>query len=168
MFEFGEESGKSRIIAGEFFAKGTKAPYAYFRPVRVNGRDEYGRIIGGTLANGVITGGTFVPANVTISSVASSAGLAVPYLKTFSGSASPSDNPAQREWREMGKYQIVCAGLDDLFGTVDANGTIPQQLFRLTPGMIQDPDWATSGIWFSDGDFDNITSFASGRLEDEG
>jgi hypothetical protein len=57
----------------------------------------------------------------------------------------------KRPWRNGEKFQIVATGLDETFGD-GSNGNL-----RLSK----------RGNGFSEGDMDNLTNFAEGRLEDE-
>lgn len=66
--------------------------------------------------------------------------ICVPYLDPPKGSL---------QWAEAGKFQIICAGLDGIFGTA------PDRRYRKL------------GENFSEYDYDNITNFSEGTLEDE-
>lgn len=68
-------------------------------------------------------------------------GFAVPYRNT--GTAD--------QWREQDKFQLISAGMDESFGAAD--GTTPRE--------------TKTGTGFTQGDFDNITNFSEGTLEDE-
>ena len=93
--------------------------------------------------------------------------ICVPYLEFNPTAAVPNPLPPQnqldasgvnpRQWAEAGKFQIICAGLDGRFG----NG--------LVGGSPQEFRYRRLGLNFSDdgGDFDNITNFSEGTLEDE-
>ncbi len=93
-------------------------------------------------------------------------GYCVPYLEFNPTTAVPNPlDPSQqlvngvnpRQWPEAGKFQIISAGLDGRFGNALVGGS-PQE-FR----------YRRLGLNFSDdgGDFDNITNFSEGTLEDE-
>jgi len=146
-----------RMFTGMYLAPATKSPYCYFRTHSVNGNEEYGMLSG--------SGSVIVPSSCDNATLANKAGLAVPYLEDTD---TPSNPTVKRNWLNPGKYQIISTGLDGKFSsTDDVSGTpVPPQLWRMVPSFIQDPAWGTSGIWFSEGDYDNLTNCGSGRLED--
>ena len=116
------------------------SPYVYFRAVRDNttGVFEYGGI----------SGSTFTPA-----SYGAGTNVCVPYLANVLGataSATPNTSTDQRVWCSPEKFQIIAAGLDGEF----ANAASP---FR----------FATLGDGLTDADYDNLTNFAKGELQDE-
>ncbi len=142
------------------------APYVYFKSRRVGlpvatpqfQYDEFAFVDSG----GVVHPLSYPP----FSSPVAPYGYCVPYLE-FNPTASVSTplDPTQqlvggvnpRQWPEAGKFQIVSAGLDGLFGNALVGGS-PQE-FR----------YRKLGLNFSDdgGDFDNVTNFSEGTLEDE-
>jgi type II secretory pathway pseudopilin PulG len=179
-YNFNDESGKARLSAAGFFPPGLEEPYVYFCSHTVNGNDEYGRVVGSGNSS------TFLPAQYN--SVTNSDSIAVPYLQdavdpnnaanglawllaNVGDGALYSIDPTKvkRLWRNDGKYQIIAAGFDNRFSTTDNDGTtdVPPQRWRIVPDLSQATNWATSGIWVSQGDYDNITGFAAGELEDE-
>lgn len=144
----------------------TAAPYVYFKSRRLGlpanqpqfQYDEYA-VVG---ANGVVHPLSYP----LLGSSPAPFGYCVPYLEFHptAAVATPLD-PAQqlvngvnpRQWPEAGKFQIISAGLDGQFGNALVGGS-PQE-FR----------YRRLGLNFSDdgGDFDNITNFSEGTLEDE-
>ncbi len=142
-------------------AAATPAPYVYFRSRRlalpVNQPlyqyDEYAYVDN----NGVVR---------PLSYAFAADSVCVPYLEFNPTAALPAPlDPTQqlvngvnpRQWPEAGKFQIISAGLDGRFG----NG--------LVGGSPQEFRYRRLGLNFSDdgGDFDNITNFSEGTLEDE-
>lgn len=107
--------------------------------------------------------------------------VAVPYLDAFPGAApywdadvddptdttivpapSPTDVSSStgltslhyvRRWRNLEKFQVLCAGLDGQYGDI----TLPQHAFRFT----------RTGQNFTQQDPDNMGDFSEGALEDE-
>jgi prepilin-type N-terminal cleavage/methylation domain-containing protein len=121
------------------------APYVYFRPVRDNttGRFEYG-----AAADGV-----FTPFKYGVGD-----NYCVPYL--VDASADPPVAPAaERVWQAAETYQIIAAGLDGLFSTNTPDSLVP-------PPPL-DFRYSSVGKNFSDGDYDNLTSFTQGELQSE-
>lgn len=125
------------------------APFVYFRAVKSNttGNFEYGA------ANE--TSGEFEPF-----SYGSTPNVCVPYLED-AYDLNPvlpvhATDPTIRirTWRAPDTYQIIAAGLDGVFST--STPTAPQA-FR----------FSKVGENFTDGDYDNLASFAAGELEDE-
>jgi len=117
-----------------------QTPYVYFRARRdaVTGRFEYGAVIPTTT--------TFF----LFSYRTPSGDMCYPYMDGYPGdpavlSAATTDRP----WCERQKYQIITAGMDNSFGQ-------PSERWR---------DKVT-GLGITNADFDNITSFADGKLED--
>lgn len=182
-YKFGDDSNKSRLIGGMFFPPGIKeAPYVYFRSRKINdnGRDEYGMVVGSGPS------AILEVSSHTLNTVAATAGVAVAYLEDAVGgndatvkleallALSPTvldsvdRNLVKRNWKGEGQYQILASGWDGTFSTEDLDGSVlvSPQRWRLVPDLSRDLNWPASGIWFSDGDFDNIASFASGELED--
>jgi len=108
-----------------------RTPYVYFRARReaATGRFEYGAVVNNSF--------------VCFSYIHGSNNLCVPYM----------DGPitADRPWCEQQKYQIITAGMDNVFGSIDATCYLRN---------------LTTGDGISDADFDNITSVADGKLED--
>ena len=128
-----------------------QAPYVYFRAVKdaTTGRYEYG----------YASSGTFTPL-----SYGSGSNVCVPYLENaydLNPTALVNPNVATepaRVWRAPETYQIIAAGLDGVFST--NTPTTPAGapfLFR----------FSIVGEQLSDGDYDNLASFAEGELEDE-
>jgi prepilin-type N-terminal cleavage/methylation domain-containing protein len=86
----------------------------------------------------------------------------------------------ETRWESAGTYQIICTGLDGLYG---ARPGAPAALQAVPASDLQPPTLAKSsdhvvfssftspatkaGTEFYDGDNDNMTSFASGELEDQ-
>jgi prepilin-type N-terminal cleavage/methylation domain-containing protein len=121
-----------------------QSPYVYFRAVKTSSGDyEYGD---------VDDGGTdlFDPF-----SVGSGSNVCVPYLEDAIN-LTPTDPADARTWRAPDTYQIIAAGVDGVHSTLlDGGGDPPPFRFsRVAEG-------------FTDGDYDNLTSFAKGELEDE-
>jgi hypothetical protein len=130
----------------KYYPPSVDAPYVYFRARRdpVSARFEYGVMF----PDGV-TCNPFAYRYRTVDNAC------VPYMD----SAPTAQNP--RPWCEPQKFQIITAGLSDggLFGSAttvaSALAAAPDRFHNLTTG---------DGI--SNFDFDNITSFAEGKLED--
>jgi prepilin-type N-terminal cleavage/methylation domain-containing protein len=121
-----------------------QAPYVYFRarPDGKSERFEYGATNLKTLF-------------VWYAYLAPSGETCFPYLNGYTGD--PSDpnianilrNPlTDRPWSDRQKFQIIAAGMDNQFGS----GTAWRDL--------------VTGLGITNADFDNITSFADGKLED--
>lgn len=121
------------------------SPYVYFRAVKNSstGNFEYG------LATGPAAGDTFVPFSYTVAAD----NICVPYLED-AASLTPTTLDAARVWRAPDTYQIIAAGLDGVFSTS-------------TPAAPQPFRFSRVGENFTDGDYDNLASFAAGELEDE-
>ena len=73
-------------------------------------------------------------------------GDCVPYMSGLTGDPAVPDT--DRPWSDRQKFQIIAAGMDNQFGS----GTAWRDL--------------ATGLGISNADFDNITSFADGKLED--
>ncbi len=126
-------------------------PYVYFRAVKnnVTGYFEYGDADG----NGVFAPFTY----------GSGTNVCVPYLenaydKTPVLLKNPDPKLPARKWRTPETYQIVAAGLDGTFSTYDS------------PVVLNDPRnfrFSLIGEKLTDGDYDNLASFAEGELENE-
>jgi prepilin-type N-terminal cleavage/methylation domain-containing protein len=121
---------------------GVDTPLVYFRArkdLTTNNRWEFGSVSGNTFTPFTCNSGT---------------GIAVPYLDGTDASTAGVDfsvASVKRPWRNGEKFQIVATGLDETFGD-GSNGNL-----RLSK----------RGNGFSEGDMDNLTNFAEGRLEDE-
>ena len=120
------------------------APYVYFHARRdaVSGQVEFGVSTSST---------TFTPFSYTHAA----GNVCVPYMNgTTSGNyATPT---TVRPWAGEQPYQIICAGLTDgNFGVFSQNPSATVPDFRNL----------TTGEGISQADFDNITSFAQGKLE---
>ncbi len=87
----------------------------------------------------------------------------MPSTAGATGNAAQTDtaNPtAARRWCSGGKFQIISAGLDDEFGDgPDLTTPLPEARLRFSE--------SGDNLSKNDGDFDNLTSFAGGRLENE-
>lgn len=118
------------------------APYVYFRAVKntATSRFEYGA------AN---NSGTFEPFSCGVSP-----NICVPYLEN--ASSDPPSDPVNhtRVWRAPETYQVIAAGLDGQFSTD-------------TPAAPTAFRYSKIGTNFTDGDYDNLASFAEGELEKE-
>jgi len=79
------------------------------------------------------------------------ANICVPYLRDVKGS-DPSATISERMWNKEDSFQIIAPGVDEAFGNGGAAN------FRVS----------TLSDTFSenDGDYDNLTNFSEGRLED--
>ena len=125
------------------------SPYVYFRAVKNNasGNFEYGD------AN---DSDVFEPF-----SFGSGANVCVPYLEDAYDPAptipvhTTTPTTRLRLWRSPETYQILAAGLDGVFSTDTPSGA--PFAFR----------FSKVGQNFSDGDYDNLASFAEGDLEKE-
>lgn len=151
---------------------GDNAPYVYFRAYRgIAGRYEYGQVL--DAQDPVGEPDRYVPPYYD--HLGAGTNIAIPYTETqptdpdnplahtIDERLAPVLKPADeylRRWRNPEKFQILCAGLDGQYGdddAVDSNGD--PAVFRYT----------RSGFGFSknDGDLDNLTNFAKGRLRVE-
>jgi prepilin-type N-terminal cleavage/methylation domain-containing protein len=121
------------------------SPYVYFRAVKIGAKYEYG----------AVNGTTFTPVKVDFGGD----NICVPYLED---ACDPPDSPVNpddatlpaRIWRAPETYQILSAGLDGVYSTNDG---APPAAFRVS----------RLGVGFSNGDYDNLASFAEGELEAE-
>ena len=71
-------------------------------------------------------------------------------------------------WNAEEKYQIICSGLDDLFGTRQTPAP-PVQYLPATPlpaPPVYNYPITTTGANFAEDENDNLTSFSDGKLED--
>ena len=116
------------------------SPYVYFRAVKDNatGKFEYG----------AVTPGAFSPFKFGAGD-----NVCVPYLEDASV-PSPVNDTDTRVWRDPETYQIIAAGLDGVFSSN-------------TPSAPVDFRFSKVGENFTDGDYDNLASFAEGELENE-
>jgi len=150
-----------------------QAPYVYCKARRLaaaSNRYEYG-----LPDNSIPADAAIVPA-CYVHGPSATKNVAVPYLDEYPGPSphwDDSSNPASssatdlldrnyiRRWRNLEKFQIICAGLDGQFGDIaqDPSSGVDNYRFR----------FSRSGDNFSvDGqDFDNQTNFTDGTLEDE-
>lgn len=120
------------------------SPYVYFRAVKIGANYEYG----------AVDGATFIPYQIGEGN-----NICVPYLED---ACDPPDSPVNpddatlpaRIWRAPETYQILSAGLDGVYSTNDG---APPAAFRVS----------RLGVGFSNGDYDNLASFAEGELEAE-
>ena len=125
------------------------APLVYFKAVKstVNGKFEYGEVIDNVTGEFLLL--SFEDTNSPDPS------YCVPYV-----TKAPVAPPVDRNWESPESYQIICSGMDSLFGDrLTAEVATPTFAnFRVT----------STGENFSDddGDFDNLTSFSTGKLED--
>lgn len=134
---------------------GLDTPYVYFKARMLgNGRYEYGYDDGNN---------RFVPFSLDLNQ----GGVCVPYLEK----AWRSGDPAQelyptpsgierdvRKWANLKTFQILSAGLDGEFGLTDTSQPAD---FRFLPSE-ENP----GGKNLTEGDFDNLTNFLDGQLED--
>jgi prepilin-type N-terminal cleavage/methylation domain-containing protein len=126
-----------------YYAAGLETPLVYFRAHKdttTNNRWEYG----------VVSGTAFAASSCNCGL----AGIAAPYMdgeKPESVNVPWATASSNRAWRNSEKFQIISTGLDDTFGD-GSNGNL-----RLSK----------RGNGFTEGDMDNLTNFAQGRLEDE-
>jgi type II secretory pathway pseudopilin PulG len=155
-FKLGEPRSKpyydfdtERLNTGRLMQPGIRpaSPYVYFRAVKDSdsGRFEYG----------VTSGASFMPYLFAFSTD----NICVPYLEDcIPPSASDPPDPAlaahRRVWRAPESYQIIAAGLDGVFSTNTPAAPLPFRYSKL-------------GENFTDGDYDNLASFAEGELESE-
>lgn len=138
---------KNRLDGYQFFPAKIQpaAPYVYFRAVKDAdaGKFEYGAHND--------SGGNF-----EVLQFGSGDNICVPYLED-----AESENPiaahAKRAWRAPETFQILSAGLDGVYSTNDNTTPATPALFRVSK----------YGVGFSNGDYDNLASFAEGELEDE-
>jgi general secretion pathway protein G len=148
-----------------------QVPFVYFKSRRITvagGRYEYA-------VSDFATNPSMVPACYVHGPTAME-NVAVPYLDEYPGtkpywSNSNSGPPASsslvdlqkpeyiRRWRNLEKYQIVCAGLDAQFGNVTQNPGSGVDLYRFR--------FTKSGDNLTGLDLDNLTNFTQGTLEDE-
>lgn len=141
-----------------------QAPYAYFKSRRIpaaNNRYEYA-----CTDDSDVTKAKIIPAYYAHQPTPSKSteNIAVPYLDGPPTSNTVADLQARttiRRWRNLEKYQIICAGLDGHFGNVDEDAATAVDLYRFRSSR--------SGNNLSEGgqDFDNLTNFTEGTLEDE-
>jgi prepilin-type N-terminal cleavage/methylation domain-containing protein len=132
------------------------SPYVYFRAVKNNasGNFEYGDATDSDV---------FEPF-----SFGSGANVCVPYLEDAYDVAPTSQvNPIDpdkraRLWRSPETYQIIAAGLDGVFSTDTPSPVTPPTLPNPAPFRF-----SKVGQNFSDGDYDNLASFAEGDLQRE-
>lgn len=127
----------------------TKAPYVYFK-CRNN---EYGATDSASAPTQVYPSVCEYAAN----------NFAVAYLEPPNDPTEANWKPnapgSARLWRNPGKFQIVCSGLDGLFGQ--------GHVFRYTKAGRELSLSGTSADNLNEDNFDNLTNFAEGTLEDE-
>ena len=129
-----------------------EAPYVYFRSARhnVSGNNSYLFTFRDTASPPVDQAFTRYWPNLNTTSHGwdvPSYGVAVPYRN-----GAPN---AENYWRADSTYQIISAGLDGAFSNptdVDDPTTFPVTI---------------TGVLFTAGDYDNMTNFAAGKLENE-
>lgn len=141
-----------------------RVPYVYFRAQRYPGT-----VSGGTAHTYEFvqsTGsGNYVSA-VRCWPPLSSLGAAPCEIALPYGDGNPADTNSP--WRNETKYQIICGGLDGSYGErpelppAPASDTAP----AFTTFIDKYPITKT-GTNFTEGDYDNQTDFADGKLEDE-
>ena len=121
------------------------APLVYFKAIKsaASGEYEYGDV--GAGANFLLL--SFEDTSSPDPS------FCVPYLKKV------ITTPGVRSWESPEKYQIICAGMDSLFGDSPVSAVM-----SATPGYRV----TSTGLNFSldGGDYDNLTSFSTVKLED--
>ncbi|HID75655.1 MAG TPA: type II secretion system protein, partial [Planctomycetaceae bacterium] len=127
-----------------------EAPYVYFRAQKApNGDDSYAFFERDPGAPSQM-----VVAVRSWKSVDPDVGIAVPYRDPTTG------------WSADGKYQILSAGLDGVFGVrPDPPAPAAQPVSPPPPEPSYPYPIVTSGMNFVDGDYDNLTSFARNTLE---
>jgi hypothetical protein len=142
------------------------APYVYFKSLRStrSGKDEYA-----WYDDSAQIWRTFYYVKSVSPTDSEVTNVCVPYLippltdsrgnaytQPENDEAGPN-NKVQRNWANAETFQIICSGLDGLFGNGKDGDGVPY--FRMSK----------TGTWFSKdgGDFDNITNFSEGRLENE-
>ena len=132
---------KNRLMGYQFFPAKIQpaSPYVYFRPVKIGAKYEYG----------AVNDTTFIPLKVDFDG----GNICVPYLEDAEN-ANPVEAGHKRAWRAPETYQILSAGLDGVYSTYDGADPAPFRVSRL-------------GVGFSNGDYDNLASFAEGELEAE-
>jgi prepilin-type N-terminal cleavage/methylation domain-containing protein len=125
-----------------------EAPYVYFKSHRRRGVWQYGAID---------STGAFSPYWYHHALEPASQNFCVPYR----------DRQDPPFWREAEKYQIITAGLDGQFGTTPPIDTRPGggALYRLTKVPICRS--AAGDVPWSEFEYDNLTNFCKGTLEDE-
>jgi len=132
-----------------------ESTYVYFRPITNNetGELEYG-VPDRADPAAPDPADPFLPYSFQLAS----GNVCVPYIEAAHVRDDP-DTPAdadladsERDWAAPDTYQIIAAGFDGVFSVGGAAGD-----FR----------FSTTGVDFTDGDFDNIANFANGKLEDE-
>lgn len=137
---------KNRLIGCQFFPAKIQpaSPYVYFRPVKIGAKYEYG----------AVNGTAFVPVKVDFGG----GNICVPYLED-----AVNENPVgagdARAWRAPETYQILSAGLDGVYSTDDDGVATTPPPFDFRVSIL--------GVGFSNGDYDNLASFAEGELEAE-
>ncbi|OHB71705.1 MAG: hypothetical protein A2V70_08030 [Planctomycetes bacterium RBG_13_63_9] len=151
LFEFEEtriqgfDASGACVAWPTFVADGQKTPYVYFRARKTIGdRWEYGVVRGGT---------NFVPFDCDPTD---NTNISRPYLESVVGTGDPlqlaANSNTVRRWMNLETFQIISPGLDDRFGCDHVSP------FKFAP----------TGLGFCDegNDFDNITNFSKGTLED--
>lgn len=134
---------KNRLGNYQFFPAKIQpaSPYVYFRAVKIGAKYEYG----------AVNGTAFTPYQI-----GSGDNICVPYLED-----AVNENPVgaadARAWRAPETYQILSAGLDGVYSTNDNTTPATPAPFRVS----------RLGVGFSNGDYDNLASFAEGELEAE-
>jgi type II secretion system protein G len=162
----GNQAGKQLLREGQ-------APYVYFKSRRLtaaNNRYDYALTDDPDPTKASIVPFCYVHGPQGTENVA------VPYLDEYPGPSPHWDNSTNaastaaadlqdrhyiRRWRNLEKYQIICAGLDGQFGNVTSSpaGSVDAYRFRFSK---------TGNNFSANGeDFDNLTNFAEGTLEDE-
>ncbi len=141
-----------------FGPQGLEMAYVYFK-ARVDsttGRPEYGYTID--------NGNTFEPYRFPFTGFVGN--VCRPYLDAVpvdnNGNPMPMDleNPALvRTWKEAKTFQIISAGLNDMFGCEDSACAQPGLPFRCTA--------KGEGFCGLGDEHDNITNFSQGKLEDK-
>ncbi len=149
----------------------TQTPYVYFRARRdaASGKMEYA-VSGGSGATSIMPL-YFSMSRVLNAPAGGDKDVAAPYLEeawqagnrnSFEGS--PGGTTAHiRQWHKPTGVQVLCAGLDGIYGEV-ANPSNPAT-FRFTPS--KDREDLAAGWGLMDADYDNLTNFLPGQIEDE-
>ena len=134
---------KNRLVGYQFFPAKIQpaSPYVYFRAVKIGANYEYG----------AVSGTTFIPYQIGEGN-----NICVAYLED-AANENPVGAGDKRAWRAPETYQILSAGLDGVYSTADGTPPVAPSAFRVS----------RLGVGFSNGDYDNLASFAEGELEAE-
>jgi type II secretory pathway pseudopilin PulG len=144
------QAAAERDIFPVYFPKSSDAPFVYFDSRTYMPRTIY------TYNGNAVPPAQYPPAdwcagNPHSHPVTFITGIARPYRSDVVRQATAADAYTYK-WANPNTFQIIAAGLDNDFG----NNLIPPQ-YKQYP----------SGVYYSDGDNSNITSFSRGTLEDD-